>query len=55
MAFLLLLGGGEGAGGMTGGGPGFRRVLFCLQIRMKIITFNSMKNNRDLGFCRKSL
>ena len=37
--FLLLLGGGgcgEGADCMAGASPGFSRVLFCLQIRMKM-------------------
>ena len=36
-AFLLLLGGGKGcperAGSMASAGPGFRSVLFCLQIK----------------------
>ena len=42
--FLLVLGSGggcgEGAGCMAGAGPGFRRVLFRLQIKMKIKIFN---------------
>ena len=45
--FLLLLRGDcccdRGAGCKAGGGPGFRCVLFCLQIIMKIKTLNSTK------------
>ena len=44
--FLLLLGDrgcGEGAGYMAGAGPGFRLVIFCLQIIIKIIILNSIK------------
>ena len=45
--FFLLLGGGcgrcEGTGFRTGTGPGFRCVLFCLQIMMKIKILNSIK------------
>ena len=54
--FLLVLGGiggcGEGAGCMAGNGPGFRCVIYYLQIRK---TFNSIKRNRTLSFSRKSL
>ena len=43
--FLILLGGGcgERAGCRAGAGPGFRCVLFCLQIMMKIKILNSPK------------
>ena len=45
--FLLLLGGGCccgcGAGCRADESPGFRCVLFCLQIMMKIKTLNSIK------------
>ena len=45
--FLLRLGGGgdcgESAGYMAGAGPGFRCVLFCLQIRIKITIINPIK------------
>ena len=44
--FLLLGGGcgsGEGVGCRAGAGPGFRCVLFCLQIIMKIKVLNSIK------------
>ena len=51
--FLLLLGGGfgcgEGAGCRAGGGPGFRCVLFCLQIIMKIKILNSIKTKESLS------
>ena len=45
--FHLRIGGGqgcgEGAGCMVGCGPGLRRVLFCMQIIVKIKKFNSIK------------
>ena len=47
--FLLLLGAGLGcgcpAGCMAGACPGFRCILFCLQIMMKIKILNSIKTN----------
>ena len=49
--FLLLLGDrdrGEGAGYMAGAGPGFTLVIFCLQIIIKIIIFNSIKKGPKL-------
>ena len=57
--FLLCLDGsgrcGEGAGCMAGAGSGFRCVLSCLQIRMKIKIFNSIKNKRVPSLFRKFL
>ena len=58
-SFLLLLGGSsgcdEGAGCTVGAGPGFRCVLFCMQIIMKIKILNSIKYKSILWFSRKSL
>ena len=51
--FFLLLGGlwccGCGAGCRTGAGPGFRCVLLCLQIIMKIKILNLIKNKTTLS------
>ena len=44
----LLLGAGCAAGCREGAGPGFRFVLFCLQIMMKIEILNSRKNRSTL-------
>ena len=41
--FLLDGGCGSGAGCRVGAGPGFRCVLFCLKIMMKIKRLNSIK------------
>ena len=51
-SFLLLLDGGcgEGAGCRAGAGPGFRCVLFCLQIIMKIKILNSIKTKVPYAF-----
>ena len=56
--FLLLgarWGCGCGAGCRAGAGPGFRGVLFCLQIMMKIKILNSIKTKSTLNLCKKSL
>ena len=39
----------------AGAGHGYRCVLFCLQIMMKIKILHSMKNKSALGLFRKSL
>ena len=46
VGFLLLLGAGRGcgAGCRAGAGPGFRYVLLCRQMMMKIKILNSIKN-----------
>ena len=46
---------GYGAGCRAGGCSGFRSVLLCLQIKMKIKTLNSIKNRSILSLSRKSL
>ena len=55
--FFLLLGGGCGcsAGCRAGAGPGFRCVLFWLQITMKIKILNLIKTKSTLSFWGKSL
>ena len=53
--FIRILGGsgdcGEGSGCMAAVSPGFRWVLFCPRIKIKIKIFNSIRHRRVLSFC----